>query len=99
MAIVANLTATPVPSNTQTGAVPGTIFCHVTVTAAGGAGTYTINHNLQWTPTFGIAVAQGAEGTTPTSANSNSSFCPADCTSTVVAFNFAGNNTYDAYFI
>lgn len=98
MSIVANLTPTQVPSNTQNGEVPGTLFAHVTVAPAGGAGTYTINHNLQWTPTFVHAICQLTEGTTPTSANALVAFCKADTNATVVAVNFPANGTYDVFY-
>lgn len=99
MAIIANLTGTPIPSTSLNGAVPGTLLDHVTVTSAGGAGTYTFTHLLQWTPTFCLVVPQIAEGTTPTTSNSSVAFCKADTTSTVIAFNLPGNGTFDLYYI
>jgi hypothetical protein len=98
MAIVAQLVPTPIPSTTQNGEVPGTLFGHVTVTSAGGAGTYTFPHNLQWTPTMAFAVARLTEGTTPTAANSATAFCAADTSSTLVAINLPGNGTFDVFF-
>ena len=50
MAIVANLTPTPVPANTALGGSPMQLF-HVKVTSAGGAGTYEFLHGLPYTPT------------------------------------------------
>lgn len=99
MAIVADLTPTVIPAGTLNGEVPGTIFGHVTVAPAGGAGTYTFSHNLQWTPTFVMAIAQLAEGTAPSSSNATVGYCLADTTATKVAVNFPGNGTFHVYFI
>ncbi|SRR5216683_5713862 len=98
MAIVANLTPTDIPAGTQNGAVPGTVFSHVTVAPAGGAGTYTFAHNLQWTPTFVMVIAQLAEGTAPTAANSLAAYCIADTSSTLIAINVGGNGTFHVFY-
>lgn len=98
IAIIANLTPTPIPASTNNGEVPGTIFSHVTVAPAGGAGTYTFNHNLQWTPTFVMVIAQLAEGTAPSSSNATVAYCLADTTATVVAINVPSNGTYHVYY-
>ncbi len=94
MAVVAQLVPTPIPANTQNGAVPGSIFSHVTITSAGGAGTYTFPHNLQWTPTFVWVVPQLTEGTTPTATNAATAWCFADTTATLIGVNLPGNGTY-----
>lgn len=99
MAIVATLTPTPVPANTKNGAVTGTVFNHVTITSAGGAGTYNFAHNLQWTPTFVFVVPELAEGTVPSAANSAVAWCIADTNSTNVAVNLPGNGVFDVYYI
>lgn len=97
MAIIANLTPTPVPANTALGGVPMQLF-HVKVTAAGGAGTYTINHGLSYTPTYAFAVAELAEGTTPTASNAVMANCIADFTSTVIAINLPANGVWDVFY-
>lgn len=94
MAIIATLATTAVPSSTQQGAIPGTVFAHVKITAAGGAGTYNFAHNLQWTPTFALVIVELAEGVNPTAANAAVAFCPADTTATNLAVNLPGNATY-----
>ena len=94
MAALAQLTATPIPGNTQTGAVPGTTFGHVRITPANGAGTYTFLHNLQWTPTFCFVIPQLAEATNPSGSNACVGWCFADLSSTLIAINVAGNGTY-----
>jgi len=99
MAIVATLTPSPVPANTLNGDVTGTAINHVTVAPAGGAGTYRFAHNLQWTPTFFMGVAELAEGTSPSATNALISYCIADTNSTYLAFNVGGNGTYDIYYI
>lgn len=99
MAIVATLVPSPVPSTTLNGDVTGTAINHVTVTSAGGAGTYNFPHNLQWKPTFCVVVPQLAEGTTPTAANSCVAFCIADTNTTNIAINLPGNITVDVYYI
>lgn len=98
MAIVATLTPTPIPANTQNGGVQGTMINHVTITAAGGAGTYNFPHNLTWTPLFVSVIAQLTEGTTPTAANAAVAWCVADTTSTNVAVNLPGNGTYHVFY-
>jgi len=99
MAIAATLTPTAVPSNTQLGAVPGTSFCHVTVTSASGAGTYRVAHGLTWTPTMCFVVPQLSEGTTPTASNASVAYCIADTGTTYLAFNLPGNGTFDVVYI
>jgi hypothetical protein len=99
MAIVATLTPTPVPASTLNGEVLGTAINHVTITSAGGAGTYNFPHNLQWKPLMCIVVPQLAEGTTPSAANSAVAYCIADTTTTNLAVNLPGNGTFDVYFI
>lgn len=99
MAIVAQLTATPVPANTQLGAVTGTPFAHVTITSAGGAGTYTFLHLLQWTPTFVWIVPRLTEGTAPTAANAAVAWCQADTSSTLIGVNLPGNGTFDVIYL
>jgi hypothetical protein len=95
MAIIATLVPTSVPTGTQQGAVPGTVFSHVTITSAGGAGTYNFAHGLQWTPTFALVIVRLAEGVNPTAANAAVGFCAADTTATNLAVNLPGNATYD----
>ena len=94
MAIVAQLATTSVPSTSSNGAVSGTIWAHVTVAPAGGAGTYTFLHNLQWTPTFCFVIPQLAEATNPSGSNACVGWCFADLSSTLIAINVAGNGTY-----
>jgi hypothetical protein len=98
MAIVAQLVPTPIPGTTQNGDVPGTLLAHVTITPAGGAGTYTFPHNLQWAPTAVFGIARLTEGTTPTTSNSLIAYCAADTTTTLVAVNVGGNGTYDVFY-
>ena len=98
MAVIATLTPTPIPGNTQNGGVLGTMMFHVTVAPAGGAGTYKFPHNLPWTPTYCHVVAQLAEGNTPTTSNSVVAWCFADTDATNVAINVAGNGTYHVYY-
>lgn len=93
MAIIANLTPTPVPANAALGEVPQLLY-HVTVTAAGGAGTYTFNHGLPYIPTFVSVMANLAEGTAPTATNAVAASCTADFSATVAAINLPGNGTY-----
>ena len=100
MAVVANLTPTPVPAAGElNGSVTGTMLCHVTITSAGGAGTYTFVHNLQWTPTFVAIVPQLSEGTTPSAANSAVAWCKADTSSTLIGVNLPGNGTFDVIYV
>ena len=99
MAIVADLTPTPIPAGDTTGGVTGSMFSHVTVTPAGGAGTYTFSHNLPWTPTAVLVIAQLAEGTAPTATNAAVAWCIADTTATKVAINVGGNATYHVWYV
>ena len=98
MAALAQLTATPIPGNTQTGAVPGTTFGHVRITPANGAGTYTFAHNLQWTPLFAVVIPILGQGTLPVAGNAAVAFCVADTTSTLLAVNLPANGIYDVVF-
>lgn len=96
MAIVAQLTPTPIPATTQNGAVSGAVWSHVTVAPAGGAGTYTFLHNLQWTPTFAWIIPRGADGVSPTL---SAAWCFADTSSTLIGLNVSGNGTYDVVYM
>lgn len=99
MAIVATLTPTPVPAGLTNGGVSGNaMMMHVTVTPAGGAGTYNFVHGLTYTPLFCMVVAQLGEGTTPSATNSTVGFCQADTTSANLAINVGGNGTYHVYY-
>ena len=94
MAVVADLTPTPVPAGDTVGGAPLLVY-HVTVTSAGGAGTYTFNHGLQYTPTFALVIADQAEGTNPSTSNLGTvGVCVTDFSSTKVAINLAGNAKY-----
>ncbi len=94
MAVVADLTPTAVPSTDLNGGIPLVLF-HVKVTSAGGAGTYTFSHGLQYTPTVAWVIADQAEGTNPsTSSLGIVGACYADFSATKVAINLAGNATY-----
>lgn len=93
MAIIANLALTPIPSNTVGGSLPAALN-YGTITAAGGAGTYTINHGLSWVPQFVIVVPILAEGVTPTASNAVYAMCAVDFSSTLIAVNLPGNGTY-----
>lgn len=94
MAVVANLTGTPIPAGDTLGGAPMLLF-HQTVTAAGGAGTYTLNHGLTYKPTLCLVIAQLAEGTAPTAANAVAAHCVADDSATLLAFNLPGNGTFE----
>ena len=93
MAIVADLTPTPVPANTTLGEKPVQMF-HCKITPAGGAGTYTFSHGLPYTPTIALVIAELAEGAAPSATNSLVADCIADFSATKIAINFAGNATY-----
>lgn len=94
MAILANLTPTPVPSSATLGETPMVLY-HVKVTSASGAGTYTFAHGLPYTPTVALVVADQSEGTNPSTSNlAQVSLCTADTNATSVAVNLPGNATY-----
>ncbi len=97
MAVVATLTATPVPAGNTLGGSPMQLF-HVKVTSAGGAGTYEFLHGLPYTPTVAWVVNDLAEGTTPTASNAAVATCYADFSATVIAINLPGNATYHIIF-
>ena len=94
MAVVATLAASPIPAADSLGSVLGTMFKHVTVTSAGGAGTYLFAHGLPWTPTAVIIIPQLAEATAPSAANSAVAWCYADTDATNIGINLPGNATY-----
>lgn len=98
MAVLANLTTTPVPGNTQNGAIPGTTLSHVRISPAGGAGTYTFNHNLQWTPLFAMVVPIMTQGSVPVAGNAATAFCVADTTSTLLAVNLPASGIFDVVY-
>lgn len=94
MAIVGNLTPSPVPAGDTLGSVPMVMY-HVTIAPASGAGTYTFAHGLKYTPTAVYVVPENTQGTTPTLL---ASFDVADTNGTSVAVNVSGNGTYDVYY-
>lgn len=99
MAVIATLTPTPIPAGLTNGGVSGNaMMMHVTVAPGSGAGTYNFVHGLTYTPLFCMVVAQLAEGTAPTAANSSCGFCVADTTSTNLAINVGGNGTFHVYY-
>lgn len=99
MAVVAQLTPTPVPSGLTNGGVTGNaMMMHVQVTSAGGAGTYTFAHGLQYTPLFCIPIAKLADGVTPSASNAAVGFVSADTTATLCAIALPGNITVDVYY-
>lgn len=93
MAIVATLVPTPVPAGTGSGGSPGSMRAHVTVTPAGGAGTYNFPHGLTWKPTSIYVYSDLAEGTAPAATNMGTA-CFIDTNATNVAINVGGNGTY-----
>lgn len=98
MAIVATLVPTPVPANTGSGSVAGSMEAHVTVAPAGGAGTYNFPHGLTWTPRKITVTPDLAEGVTPAAANMATA-CYVDTNATNVAINVGGNGTYHVFYI
>lgn len=68
---------------------------HVTIAPASGAGTYTFNHGLAYTPTAVFAIVEITQGTTPTV---NIGWDKSDTSSTVVALNVSANCTVDVFY-
>jgi hypothetical protein len=87
-----NVTATPVPAGDTIGGISQLIY-HVMITST-GAGSFSFNHGLSYTPTWALAIAQLTDGTAPTSANAGVGFCPADTTATVLAINVGAAGTF-----
>lgn len=92
--IIGNLTFSPIPSGDTQGGLPLPKY-HVTVAPAGGAGTYTFLHGLQWTPTTVWLMVETAQGVTPTI---YAAWDVTDTTSTLIAFNVSGNCTVDVMY-
>ena len=94
MAVVATLTATPVPSGNTFGGVAMQLF-HVTVTCStSGSGTYRCTHGLPYTPTVCIVVPQQAElAVAPAATVAIVSYCPADTDATYIAFSIPATTT------
>lgn len=98
MAVVATLPlASSIPAKAVGGSIPGTLY-HGTVTAAGGAGTYLVTHGLNYSPTFAMAIAVLADGTTPTASNAVSARVSADDTATAFGIALPANGTYEVIF-
>jgi hypothetical protein len=71
---------------------------HGTITAAGGAGSYLVNHGLPYKPTFAMVIPVLADGVTPTAANAAVGRVSADDTASAFGVALPGNGTYEVIY-